>query len=265
MLNRIICSNEGKLKNNIEQTAVKVLETYTYKEIFIPPAEDASAEIVKAAEKYFADEISPLRLYNINNHGIAFSIIKEKSIRAYAEIVLLCVNIALAIDLKDFFINVSAGEEILTELKETVSSYGIDGYVKFEKGEKTTFSGNFNGKAFLLGQSGENHISVCFDMEALLELLYTDKIRNASDIPLIVVGSENDKALHETAFGLRAKGLTVETFIKKGTMYEAEEYAELKNITILMWITEEGKIIMKNVKNGEMSETTLDKVLKAAE
>ncbi len=265
MLNRIIYSNEGKLKNNIEQTSVKVLETYTYGEIFIPYSENTCNGVLSAAEKFLKDEICPLRLYNINNYGIMFSLIGEDSIKAYAEVILLCVNIALAIDLKDFYIKVSAPGNIYNELKSTVSDYEIDSYVLFEEKDTFEIKGEYKDKNFLKGKDTENSICAQFDMDILLEILYTDKIKNAINVPLVLVGSDNAKSLHETAFGLRAKGLTVETYIKKGTMYDAEEYAELKNITILMWITDEGRIIMKNIKNGEMSETTLDNLLKAAE
>ena len=265
MLNRIIYSNEGKLKNSIEQTAVKVLETYTYGEFFIPQSDNTVKSIIDTVKNQLKDEIFPLKIYNINNYGIMFSLSGENSIKAYGEIILLCINIALAVDLKDFALRVGADGELLDSLKDLASDYEIEGHISFINTKDFEVTGICGAKEVLKGGISENCIYAEFDMDALLEVLYTDKIKNAISVPTVVVGSDDLKSLHQTAFGLRAKGLTVETYIKKGTMYDAEEYAELKNIPILMWITEEGRIIMKNVKNGEMSETTLENILKAAE
>ena len=263
MLNRIIYSNEGKLKNSIEQTAVKVLETYSYGEMFIPATDDTVETVFDGIKNCLCDEIMPLRIYNINNYGIMFAMSGETNVKAMGEIILLCTNIALANDICDF--NISISSDMTEELKNLVEAYEINGYVSFAKAEGFSFKGLCGKKEILKGGRKENGFYAIFDMEALLEILYTDKIKNAVNVPLVLVGSDNLSALHKTAFGLRAKGLTVETFVKNGTMYDAEEYAELKNITIVMWITDEGKIVMKNVKNGEMSETTLDTLLNAAQ
>ncbi len=265
MLNRIIYSNESKLKNNIEQTAAKVLETYSYGEVFIPVGDITHEDVCNFVRKELKDELLPLRIYNLNNHCIFFSLIGENNVKAYGEIILLCVNIALAIDLSDFDIKISLPQNMEKEIKEIVFAYEIDKHITFEESTEFSVTGIYKNNIFLSGSSKDDFIYAYFNMDSLLEILYTDKIKNATNLPLVLVGSDNLKYLHQTAFGLRAKGLTVETYIKTGTMYNAEEYAELKNITILMWITQEGRIIMKNIKNGEMSETTLDKVLKATE
>ena len=43
-------------------------------------------------------------------------------------------------------------------------------------------------------------------------------------------------------------------------MVDAIEYTEALGSTIVIWVAED-KIVMKNIKTGEMSETTADKLL----
>ena len=61
-------------------------------------------------------------------------------------------------------------------------------------------------------------------------------------------------------FALLFQFLKVEDYVSGASMIEAIEYGEEKGITIVIWVNEE-TAIMRNLKTGEMSETSLDKLL----
>ena len=96
----------------------------------------------------------------------------------------------------------------------------------------------------------------------ITELVYSDSDTDSKLIPLALVASDIPQLAYKVSFGLRAQGLKVEDFVSGASMIEAIEYGEEKGITIVIWVNEE-TAIMRNLKTGEMSETSLDKLLNA--
>ena len=94
----------------------------------------------------------------------------------------------------------------------------------------------------------------------ITELVYSDSDTDSKLIPLALVASDIPQLAYKVSFGLRAQGLKVEDFVSGASMIEAIEYGEEKGITIVIWVNEE-TAIMRNLKTGEMSETSLDKLL----
>ena len=109
---------------------------------------------------------------------------------------------------------------------------------------------------------GRNIPFVCGYLETskITELIYSDSETDSSLIPIAVVASNIPKLAYKVSFGLRAQGLKVEDFVSGSSMTDAIEYGEEKGITIVIWVNEE-TAIMRNLKTGEMSETSLDKLL----
>lgn len=94
----------------------------------------------------------------------------------------------------------------------------------------------------------------------ITELVYSDSDTDSKLIPIAVVASDIPRLAYKVSFGLRAQGLKVEDFVSGASMIEAIEYGEEKGITIVIWVNEE-TAVMRNLKTGEMSETSLDKLL----
>ena len=114
----------------------------------------------------------------------------------------------------------------------------------------------------LCKEYGRNIKFVCGFLETskITELVYSDSDTDSKLIPLALVASDIPKLAYKVSFGLRAQGLKVEDFVSGASMIEAIEYGEEKGITIVIWVNEE-TAIMRNLKTGEMSETSLDKLL----
>lgn len=98
------------------------------------------------------------------------------------------------------------------------------------------------------------------EISKITELIYSDADTDSKLIPLAVVASDIPKLAYKVSFGLRAQGLKVEDYVSGASMIDAIEYGEEKGITIVIWVNEE-TAIMRNLKTGEMSETSLDKLL----
>jgi len=94
----------------------------------------------------------------------------------------------------------------------------------------------------------------------ITELVHSDSDTDSKLLPIAVVASDIPKLAYKVSFGLRAQGLKVEDYVSGASMIEAIEYGEEKGITIVIWVNEE-TAIMRNLKTGEMSETSLDKLL----
>ena len=103
-------------------------------------------------------------------------------------------------------------------------------------------------------------VSGFLETSKITELVYSDSDTDSKLIPLALIASDIPKLAYKVSFGLRAQGLKVEDFVSGASMIEAIEYGEEKGITIVIWVNEE-TAIMRNLKTGEMSETSLDKLL----
>ncbi len=98
------------------------------------------------------------------------------------------------------------------------------------------------------------------EISKITELIHSDADTDAKLTPLALVASDIPKLAYKVSFGLRAQGLKVEDYVSGASMIEAIEYGEEKGITIIIWVNEE-TAIMRNLKTGEMSETSVDKLL----
>lgn len=103
-------------------------------------------------------------------------------------------------------------------------------------------------------------VSGFLETSKITELVYSDSDTDSKLIPLALVASDIPKLAYKVSFGLRAQGLKVEDFVSGASMAEAIEYGEEKGITIVIWVNEE-TAVMRNLKTGEMSETSLDKLI----
>ena len=101
---------------------------------------------------------------------------------------------------------------------------------------------------------------VAIGINRIVNLLYTGEEPETAMLPVAVVGSLEPSKSYKVSFGLRAQGLKIEDFVSGVTYAEMLEYAEQKGIAIAIW-ADENIVTMKNVRTGETSETTLEKLL----
>ncbi len=174
---------------------------------------------------------------------------------------------------KEALDNLSAVYSILEE-------YGLGGYVSIDLGTVShleyytgiVFKGLARGTGFsvcgggrydkLVGEFGKSApaTGVAIGINRIVNLLYTGEEPETAMLPVAVVGSLEPSKSYKVCFGLRAQGLKIEDFVSGGTYAEMLEYAEQKGIAIAIW-ADENVVTMKNVRTGETSETTLEKLL----
>lgn len=264
-----------KLYRKIEDTISKVIESYTFGEIITEGKECIVKECLTAIKTELCDEIFPVRLYNKRKkERIVACTVGEDGIRADAEILSLAVNSVLATGIKEFKITLSHKEQsddAVEELFEILESFGLSDFIDvnfdYQGSDLTStfaFECRYEDKMILRGGKGYDgkipYSYVSFMTEELTDIIFNSKIKELTDLPVAVVASASPADSYKIAFGLRAQGLNVREYLKTTSMVDAIEYTEALGSTIVIWVAED-KIVMKNIKTGEMSETTAEKLL----
>ena len=263
-----------KLYRKIEDTISKVIESYTFGEIVTEGKDCLVKECLNAIKTELSDEIFPIRLYNKSKkERIIACTAGEEGIRCDAEILSVAINSILATGIKEFKITLSHKEQnddAVEELFEIIESYGLSDFVDVNFDYQGTDLANsfvfecvYEGKTILRGGRGfdKMHFAfVSFMPEEITEIIFNSKIKELTDLPVAVVASASPADSYKIAFGLRAQGLNVREYLKTTSMVDAIEYTEALGSTIVIWVAED-KIVMKNIKTGEMSETTADNLL----
>ena len=263
-----------KLYRKIEDTITKVIESYTFGEIMTDAKDCLVKECITAVKTELCDEIFPVRLYNKSKkERIVACTVGEDNIRADAEMLSLTVNALLAVGIKEFKIILShkdKNDDAVEELFEILESFGISDFidVDFDLDGSTlansyVYECKLQDKVIARGGKGFDKTPfsfVSFMPIEITDILFNSKISELSDLPLAVVASTTPSESYKIAFGLRAQGLNVREYLKTTSMVDAIEYTEALGSTIIIWVAED-KIVMKNIKTGEMSETTAEKLL----
>ena len=263
------------LYRKIEDTISKVIESYTFGEIITDAKECLVKECLSAVKTELCDEIFPIRLYNKSKkERISVCTVGEESVRADAELLSLAVNSVLATGIKEFKITLSHKEkndDAVEELFEILESFGISDFIDVNFDYEGTplsstfvFECKFDNRVILRGGRGYDgklpfcHVS--FMPEEITDIVFNSKIKELTDLPVAVVASTTPADSYKIAFGLRTQGLNVREYLKTTSMVDAIEYTEALGSTLVIWVAED-KIVMKNIKTGEMSETTTEKLL----
>ena len=170
--------------------------------------------------------------------------------------------------------------ENIRTVYEILKGYGLGNYISIDLGMVSQinyysgiiFKGFARGTGFtvcgggrydtLIGEFGKSlpATGVAIGINRLTNLLYAKKASNKGLVPIALVASDLPDLAYRVSFGLRAQGLRVESYVLGGTMAEAIDYCELKGITALIWVGDQ-KVTMTNILSGEVSETTLEKLL----
>lgn len=263
-----------KLYRKIEDTITNVIESYTFGEIMTDAKDCLVKECITAVKTELCDEIFPIRLYNKSKkEKIVACTIGEESIRADAELLSMTINTLLAVGIKEFKITLShkdKNDDAVEELFGILEGFGLSDFidVNFEYeglplANSFVYECRLNEKTIARGGKGFDKAPfsfVTFIPEEITEIIFNSKIKELTDLPVAVVASAAPADSYKIAFGLRAQGLNVREYLKTTSMVDAIEYTEALGSTIIIWVAED-KIVMKNIKTGEMSETTAEKLL----
>lgn len=253
------------LIHSIEKCISGVFSSYAYNEVIYNYGEDTTGFIKEIALKETMEEISPVRIYgSLLNNGEMFSVLcGEKTEKGLAEQVALMINSCLGLGTEK--ITVKLGGEFISA-KPLLEEYGYGKFIDKENLDSNIFEGVFSenkekvfrGEVFELNRKG--FIYSVIKLQPVLDKLITKADPESALLPVTLVASDENSLSFSVALGLRSQGLKVEEYTNKGSMADATEYAELKGITILLWVSG-NTVLMKNLKTGERSETTVDKLL----
>jgi hypothetical protein len=254
------------LVHKIEKSIADVLESFGYNEVIYPlcPSDEAFVKEVVVSET--EDEICPARVFSCVKSGekMFSAIVGQATDKAKAEQVALLINTMLG--LKTDKISVMLGKEMENAKEHLVNmgyekfitsdSYAEDGFCGIlTETEEVLFTGNE------ISVNNNNSLYSFINLEPIINLLIDDCDPASKLLPVTLVASDDISLSYSVALGLRSQGLKIEEYTGTGSMTDAEEYATLKGITILLWVSG-NTVFMKNLKSGETSETTVDKLLK---
>lgn len=262
----------SKIYRKIEDTISKVAGSYTYEEIVTEGTGCIMCETCDVLKNELNDEIFPVRLYNRSKKDAFLCVLfGETSHRADGEILSVAINSLIGLGIKEFKVKLShieKDDDKTETLFEYLESIGLSDFIDVDydlKPSKRATSFAYEAKAgditlFKGAHSNEDieKAFVKFFINDIIKFVKTDKDTKSN--PVALVASANPSDAYKIAFGLRARGLDVREYIASTSMIDAEEYGEISSISILIWVNED-KIIMKNLKTGEMSETTSEKLL----
>ncbi len=260
---KTIFKTECRIRRKLNQNIITVLDTHSYEEIeLFGVNDDYITETVKAMDKLFYDDLKPLRFFSFNNDNLYVLIQGEDTVLSKSELLVVLINSLLSCNINEFKISLSGKDTV--EVAKLLQEYDLFDYIcpsdntldefKFEVINVT------DGKILAVGYDEQNTVYFKLDCENLVEALYNKEDIKDTLLPVAVVGSQSPAYRHKVAFGLRTQGLKIEEYIGNGTMTDMLEYTELKGIAVSIWADGEN-ILMKNMKTGERSETTISRLL----
>lgn len=252
------CSVRRKLLERIHT----VLDTYCYDEINIFGGSKDYAELIINAEKEFLyDEVKPNRLFSFAEDKVYSYIGGVSNAAAYAEMIVVMINSIIASGIKEFTVKMKGEKSVYTA--ELLKQYGLSDYIFTEnEGDGFSFEGvtSAKKKCIFKGEAEGNSVYSVMFMENIISENYDAEDLKTPLLPVAVVGSEYPEIRHKVSFGMRTQGLKIEDFISGGTMTDLFEYAEMKGIAVSIWCDGD-RLVMKNMKTGELTESTVEKLL----
>lgn len=255
------------LIHSIEQCISGVISSYAYNEVMYLYTENTDEVIENIIKEEITDEILPVRIYAsfLNNSQVFSALCGTISSKALAEQVALMINCMLGLEIDKIAVKLGVDEK-WDDVKVLLDSYGYDKFIVPEAVDFDGFTGVLkdNGKVLFTGVvkkiNGKDCVYSKINLDVLLDTLSFNAEPDSKLLPVTLVAAEEPNLSFSVALGLRSQGLKVEEYTQSGSMIEAEEYADLKGITILLWVSG-NTVMMKNLKSGERSETTVDKLL----
>ena len=259
--------NFCNLVHSIGKCVTGVISSYAYSEVMYNYDADTESAIEKIIATELTDEILPVRIYSslLNNSVIFTALCGDDGAKALAEQIALMINCMLGLNLEKITVNTGSSEKWL-KASELLKSYGYGKYLAPGNLDYDGFVGEIgeNGKEIFSGVCKNINAKPCIyskiKADTRIDLLSDNAEPESKLLPVALVASDEPALSFSVALGLRSQGLKVEEYISGGSMIEAEEYADIKGITILLWVSG-NTVMMKNLKSGERSETTVDKLL----
>lgn len=255
------------LIHSIEHCVSGVISSYAYNEVMYPYNENTDDAIENIIKEEITDEILPIRIYSsfLNNSQMFSAFCGIASVKALAEQVALMINCMLGLEIDKIAVKLGVDEK-WDNVKYLLDGYGYNKFIVPEAVDFDGFTGILkdNGKTLFTGHvkavKGKDCIYSKINLDVLVDTLSFKAEPDSKLLPVTLVASDEPNLSFSVALGLRSQGLKVEEYTQSGSMIEAEEYADLKGITILLWVSG-NSVMMKNLKSGERSETTVDKLL----
>ena len=170
--------------------------------------------------------------------------------KAMAELVSVAIEAAVAADVPDFEVELTCSETVagLIEL------YSLDEYCTFKDGN-FNLVGKSDGNVIFKGSVSDGSLICDFDFTAIAAAVYGAD--GCLQIPETVIYSEeNAEGIgYEIAYTMRLSGCLVTNYISDGDIAECEEYAKLCGAESIIRAFPDGKIQIKEMASGEITET----------
>lgn len=265
---KTILKTECILRRKLEEKIITIFDTYSYDEVKVygEKAENYALALNGAIKTELLDEVKPYRIFGFKDDKIYAMIAGIENPASDAEMLVLMINVIIACGIHEFKLEISG--DSAKAVAGLMVEYGLSDYINVKESDDELFEfcginvadgrSLFSGKRYV--KDGIKGVYSVIDKEMIVDVLYGGEDLKTGLLPVAIVGSDYPALRHKVAFGLRTQGLKIEEFISLGTMTDMLELAELKGITVSIWADGE-KLIMKNMKSGEMTESTIEKLL----
>ncbi len=173
--------------------------------------------------------------------------------KSKAELVALSIETAIANGLDNF--EVSIKDNNIFELLEL---FGFENMIKLDK-NVSGFSAVSNGIEFACGEFTKNIQKCTFCVDKFIKALEKEGAYiTDSDVSASLIYAENNAEglAYDIAYNLRVNGCIVEFYNENKPIEDAEEYAKNKNISCILRVYPDGKLLIKDFIKNEITQTT---------
>lgn len=168
----------------------------------------------------------------------------------------------------------------LRRIFELLTLYGFEKYISIDLGmlqsidyyTGSIFKGYTHGVGFPICAGGRydkllSHfgvdagaVGVAFGINRIVTALRTNGVRQMLQAESSVIYPETDAEglAYDVAYTLRVSGCLAEGYIGGGDFNACEEYANRTGAAVMMRVFSDGKLLVKNLESGEVTETTVD-------
>lgn len=227
-------------KREIQDTIWTVIETFGFIE-------------VENNEGFYEDsKKEPGKYYYFQNDALTAVNSQEINEKAKAELVALCVEIAMVCGKENAKIKVS-DEKVAGML----CLFGFENIIEIG-GAKEEVSLESMGKSFAKAKFDDDYAEITLDLnEFLSESPDFDRVQAS----LLYAEAGAEGYSYEVAYNLRMNGCIVELYTGTGTIDDAVSYTKDKGMGCILRVFSDGKLMINDFAKNEIIETTVEDFL----
>lgn len=222
-------------KREIQDTIWTVIETFGFSEV------EYNEGFYEESKK------NPGKYYYFTKDSMTAVNSQDKGEKAKADLVALCVEIAMVCGKENITISLSD-----TKLSELLCLFGFENIIKLETNEKIAEIECF-GKVFAKTKFDGDYYEICLDLK---EFYDNDAGFEKVQASLIFAETDSEGIAYDVAYNLRMNGCIVEFYTGAGNIDDAVSYTKDNGLGCILRVFSDGKLMINDFAKNEIIETT---------